>query len=115
LEDAAFADMPAVYNGAAVLTLPSHYEGFGFPPLEAMACGIPTVVSNRGSLPEVVGSTGLLVDPDDPVSLAAALQQALTDAAFRERSRAAGLQRAQEFTWQRTAEIVREVYQSVLS
>ncbi|MFN8419076.1 MAG: glycosyltransferase family 1 protein [Anaerolineae bacterium] len=115
LEDAAFADMPALYNGAAVLTLPSHYEGFGFPPLEAMACGVPTVVSDRGSLPEVVADTGLMIDPDDSAALTAALRRALTDSAFRDRSSAAGLQRSSQFTWQHTAQIAREVYHKVLA
>lgn len=113
LENVDFTDLPAVYNGAAVLTLPAFYEGFGFPPLEAMACGVPTVVSDRGSLPEVVGDTGLLINPDDPDMLADALHRALTDSAFRTRSRQAGIARAASFTWRRTAEIVRRVYQQV--
>jgi len=114
LEDVSFADLPAVYNGAALLTLPSFDEGFGFPPLEAMACGIPTVVSDRGSLPEVVGNTGLLIDPDQPESLVVALHRALTDSAFRVQSSAAGLARAREFTWESTAKIVLGVYHRLL-
>lgn len=115
VENPTFEEMPALYNGAAVLVLPSHYEGFGFPPLEAMACGVPTIVSDRGSLPEVVGNTGLRVDPDDPDALAGAMLRALSDETFRAQSRLAGLARAGLFTWARTAEIVRSVYQSVLS
>jgi glycosyltransferase involved in cell wall biosynthesis len=109
-EDVAFADMPALYNGASLLVLPSFYEGFGFPPLEAMACGVPTVVSARGSLPEVVGQTGLLVDPDSVEALADAMRHALSDSNFRARSRAEGLARAKQFTWGATAQIVRDVY-----
>lgn len=115
LEEVSADDLPAVYNGAAVLVLPSFYEGFGFPPLEAMACGVPTVVAKRGSLPEVVGDTGLLVDPVQPEDIAAGLARALTDSHFRQRSAAAGLARARLFTWQRTADIALSVYHKVLS
>jgi glycosyltransferase involved in cell wall biosynthesis len=110
LEDAATSDLPAIYNGASVLVLPSFYEGFGFPALEAMACGIPTVVSDRGSLIEVVGDTGILIDPDQPETLIGGLHTALTDSAFREKSRAAGIARAAGFTWENTAQIVFSTY-----
>ncbi|HLY25435.1 MAG TPA: glycosyltransferase family 1 protein, partial [Aggregatilineales bacterium] len=79
IENFAPADLPSVYNGAMALVLPSFYEGFGLPPLEAMACGIPTVVSNRGSLPEIVGDAGLLIDPDSVDSLCEALARVLSD------------------------------------
>jgi glycosyltransferase involved in cell wall biosynthesis len=113
IEDIPFADLPAIYNGATVLALPSFYEGFGFPPLEAMACGIPTVVSDRGSLPEVVGDTGLMINPDRADELAEALYRALTDNTFRQQSAEAGIARAATFTWQHTAEIVLSVYRSL--
>jgi glycosyltransferase involved in cell wall biosynthesis len=115
LEDAPSDDLPAIYSGARVLVLPSHYEGFGLTPLEAMACGTPTVVSDRGSLPEVVGDTGLLVDPDDPDAIADALRRMLTDSGLHARSRAAGLARAASFTWRKTAESVLDVYRRVLA
>jgi glycosyltransferase involved in cell wall biosynthesis len=115
LEDALWDDLPAIYNGARVLALPSHYEGFGLTALEAMACGTPTVVSDRGSLPEVVGDTGLLVDPDDPGGIADALRQMLADDELHARSRAAGLARAATFTWRKTAESVLDVYRRVLA
>ncbi len=105
--------LPALYNSACALVTPSFYEGFGLPALEAMACGTVPIVSNRGSLPEVVGSVGRQVDPDDADAIAAAMEQALTDTAWRESMRAAGLERAQTFTWMRTARIVRAVYESV--
>jgi len=114
LENVRVEDLPAVYNSAAVLTLPSFYEGFGMTPLEAMACGVPTVVSGRGSLPEVVGDTGLLVDPDRAEAIADGLYTALTDDDFRQRSRARGFERARLFTWQHTATITLRVYQQVL-
>lgn len=115
LEDVAFADLPAVYNGARLLALPSHYEGFGLTALEAMACGTPVIVSDRGSLPEVVGETGLLVDPDDPAALADAMHRLWRDDALHATLRRGGLAHAQEFTWQRTAQIVLDVYNRLLS
>lgn len=105
--------LPALYNSACALVTPSFYEGFGLPALEAMACGTVPIVSNRGSLPEVVGDVGRQVDPDDADDIAVAMEQALTDDAWRESMRDAGLKRAQTFTWTRTARIVRAVYESV--
>ncbi|HSJ54189.1 MAG TPA: glycosyltransferase family 1 protein, partial [Anaerolineae bacterium] len=96
-------DLPYWYNAAEVLVYPSLYEGFGLPPLEAMACGTPVISSKASSLPEVVGDAGLLVDPADVEALAAAMEQVLADAGLRERMRAAGLQRAQRFTWENAA------------
>jgi glycosyltransferase involved in cell wall biosynthesis len=96
-------DLPALYRQAAVLAFPSLYEGFGLPPLEAMACGTPVVASAASSVPEAVGDAGLLIDPRDTEALASALEQALTDTALRARLRAAGLVRASEFPWSRTA------------
>jgi len=107
--------MPALYNAAAVLVLPSFYEGFGLPALEAMACGTPAIVTNRSAPPEVVGEAGLLVDPDRPEEIAARLSDVLTDGALAARLRQAGLARAATFTWQQTAEAVRRVYEQVLS
>ena len=93
-------DLVGLYNGAAALIMPSFYEGFGLPPLEAMQCGTPTIVSNRASLPEVVGHAGLLVVPDDPQALAEACLAVLSDAELRQRMRQLGLQQASNFTWQ---------------
>lgn len=109
------ADLPALYNLASVLALPSYYEGFGFPPLEAMACGTVPVVSSRSSLPEVVGPVGLQVAPDDPAALAAALCRALTDAPWRAEMRRAGLERAASFTWERTARAALSAYRVALT
>jgi glycosyltransferase involved in cell wall biosynthesis len=115
LEDSPASDMPAIYNGASVLVLPSHYEGFGLTALEAMACGTPTVVANRASLPEVVGEAGLLINPDDSADIADAIRRVLYDADLRDRLRADGLARAATFTWRRTAETVLGVYRRVLA
>jgi glycosyltransferase involved in cell wall biosynthesis len=114
-DDIADDDLPAVYSLAEVLVMPSFYEGFGFPPLEAMACGTPAVASNRSSLPEVVGSAGLLIDPEDTAALADALECALTDERWRATAREAGLQRAKTFTWERTAQVALSVYQTCVS
>ncbi len=113
IEDAPFADLPALYSGALALTLPSHYEGFGLTALEAMACGTPPIISPRGSLPEVVGEAGLRVDPDDPEAIAEAMRRMLEDNALRAALRQKGLARAATFTWRRTAEIALRVYRQV--
>jgi glycosyltransferase involved in cell wall biosynthesis len=108
------ADLPAVYNGASVFALPSHSEGFGFPVLEAMGCGVPVVISDRASLPEIGGDAALTVDPDDPDALADALRRVLTDSALREAMRAKGLERVQQFTWDKTARETLALYNQVL-
>lgn len=112
----AWKDFPTLYNGARALLLPSHYEGFGLPALEAMACGIIPIVSDRSSLPEVTNGVGLLIDPDEPDSLRDAFARVLTaDTAWLAHERDAGLARAAQFTWARSAEIAREVYMKVAS
>jgi glycosyltransferase involved in cell wall biosynthesis len=108
---AADAELPALYGGALAFAFPSLWEGFGLPALEAMAAGAPVVASNRGALPEVTAGAALLVDPT-PRSLAEALEQLLTDPALRERLRQAGLVRAAQFSWERTARETLEVYRT---
>ena len=96
-------DLPALYAGAAVLAMPSLYEGFGLPCLEAMASGTPVVASTAGALPEACGGAALLVDPRDPDAFGTALLAAAGPE--RARLRAAGLERARRLTWGRTAEL----------
>ncbi len=106
-------DLLHLYNAAQLLAQPSFYEGFGLPPLEAMACGTPVVVSNVSSLPEVVGDAGLLVDPEDVSELAVAIWRVLTDQALRADLIAKGLKRARCFSWEKTARQTLELYQRV--
>lgn len=107
-------DLPYWYSAAEIFVYPSRYEGFGLPPLEAMACGTPVIVSRASSLPEAVGEAGLLVDPDDPRALAEAVATLLDDAGLREHLRRAGLERAAQLTWRRTAERTAAIYHNVL-
>lgn len=109
------ADLPALYAGAVGFVFPSLYEGFGLPPLEAMAWGSPVIASTTSSLPEVVGSSGLLVDPYDVPALAAAMQRLLDDPALRQRLIAAGRERVARFRWDRCAEETEAVLRESLS
>jgi glycosyltransferase involved in cell wall biosynthesis len=97
--------LPGLYAGALAFAMPSLYEGFGLPCLEAMACGTPVVAADRTALPEVCASAALRVDPHDPAGFAAALLRLATDDAERARLSAAGRERAARFTWERTAEL----------
>ena len=103
-----------LFKGAQALVLPSFDEGFGIPALEAMSAGVPVVVSNRGALPEVVGDAGLLIDPDDIESLAAAMERIIGDAELRAACARRGLERARQFTWAQTARDVRRAYEDAM-
>jgi len=102
------------YNAAAALVFPSLWEGFGWPPLEAMACGTPVVTSNTPAIAEVVGDAGILVPPGDANALAAGIERVVTDRTFAQSLRQKGLARAREFTWARTAAATMAVYERVL-
>jgi len=108
-------DLPWWYNAAELLVYPSLYEGFGLPPLEAMACGTPVVTSSAASLPEVVGQAGLLVDATNTEILAAAIQRALDDQAWRTEMKVAGPARARFFTWRETAVRTVDSYRRALT
>jgi glycosyltransferase involved in cell wall biosynthesis len=97
-------DLPAFYRQATLLIYPSLYEGFGLPPLEALACGTPVITSNTTSLPEVVGEAALTVDPQDSIALAETMARLLVDSNLRQHLRQAGLERASGFTWKHTAQ-----------
>jgi len=96
-------ELRALYEGAACFVFPSLYEGFGLPPLEAMLCGCPVIVSDRASLPEVCGQAALYCNPDDPLDIAAKLRRVLTSYSLQEELREAGRARAREFSWGRAA------------
>ena len=99
------SELPAIYNLARVLAHPAWYEGFGLPPLEAMACGTPAVVSDRSSLPEVVGDAALVVPADDPEAWRKALERVLGDPELAADLRRRGILRAAQFTWGRSAQL----------
>jgi alpha-1,3-rhamnosyl/mannosyltransferase len=113
LPDVSEADLPALYSGADCFVFPSFYEGFGLPPLEAMACGTPVLCANVSSLPEVVGRAALLVDPSSVTDMARGLRTLLTNPSLRDDLRQRGLQRAETFSWQRTARETLAVYEAV--
>jgi len=108
-------DKPAIYSGASLFVFPSIYEGFGLPPLEAMACGTPVVCSNRTSLPEVVGDAAVTVDPDDTHALVSAIYRALTDESLQTYLRTRSLERAKQFSWRKTAQDTLAVYEETLA
>jgi len=105
------ADLPALYSAATVFAFPSLYEGFGFPVLEAMACGTPVVTSNVSSLPEVAGDAAILVDPLDVATIRTGIKQAISS---RDKLVGLGLAQAKQFNWERTAQQVLEVYDKVI-
>ncbi len=102
-----------LYNAAQVFVFPSFYEGFGLPPLEAMACGTPVIVSNVSSLPEVVGDAGMLINPEDVEGLTVAMWRVLSDEKLRREMSQKGLKRAQIFSWERAARETLDVYRKV--
>jgi glycosyltransferase involved in cell wall biosynthesis len=104
-----------LYRLAGVFVFPSLYEGFGLPPLEAMASGTPVITSNVSSLPEVVGDAALLIDPYEPDAIADAMRRVLTQPALREDLRQRGLLRVKEFSWERSVRRVRDIYEEVLA
>lgn len=109
------AAMPLIYSGAAAFVFPSLYEGFGLPPLEAMACGVPVISSQSSSLPEVVGDAGILVDPHDIDAIVDALRRVLEDRAFAEKLAQQGMRRAAGFSWKQTAAETIDVYRRALA
>ena len=107
------AELPLWYNIAECFVYPSIYEGFGLPPLEAMACGVPVITSNTSSLPGVVGQAGLMVGPDDIDGMAQALNAILADPNRRQQLAAQGIEQARKFNWPDTARRTLEVYRQV--
>jgi glycosyltransferase involved in cell wall biosynthesis len=108
-------DLPALYNGASLFVYPSFYEGFGLPPLEAMACGTPVIVSHATSLPEVVGDAGIYVDPFDVEQISSSIDTVLSDAELRQNLGERGLKRAKLFSWEKTAKETILLYKHIAS
>lgn len=106
--------LPALYGGAAVVISPSPFEGFGFPVLEAMACGTPVIVANAGALPEIAGDAAIRVRPREPSALAEAMERLCGDRELAADLRERGLLRCREFSWERTARMTLEVYNEVV-
>ena len=109
------SDRERLYAGARALIMPSLDEGFGVPALEAMSAGIPVIASNRGALPEVIGTAGTLLDPDDVNGLAEAMRRTMADPDWVAAQGAAGLARAATFTWRSTAERLRQAYEDAVA
>lgn len=107
-------ELPLVYSLAKVFVYPSLYEGFGFPPLEAAACGIPVVVSNRSSLPEVMADCAVYVNPEDPDDIGRGIREALTLGASTHARVESGLELVKRYTWKRMAEETLSIYASIL-
>ena len=106
-------ELPALYAGADLFLLPSLYEGFGLPLLEAMACGIPVIASHAGSLSEVAGDAAVLIDPCDVQGMAGGMEALLGDPGMREALRRRGFEQATRFSWEQTAKLILEILQEV--
>ena len=106
-------ELAAYYSSAVALVFPSFYEGFGLPPLEAMACGCPVITSNCSSLPEIVGDAGLLVDPEDTNDITKAMHSVITDRTLSRQLMEKGIARARCFSWDIAAEETMEVYRKI--
>lgn len=103
-------DIPVLYSSAIGFVFPSLYEGFGMPPLEAMACGTPVIVSNTSSLPEVVGDAGIMVSPLDVEHIAYEMERLLNDQSLRKQKSDQGLTQSQKFSWEESARKVVNLY-----
>jgi len=108
-------DLILLYNAATLFVYPSLYEGFGLPPLEAMACGTPVITSNVSSLPEVVGEAAITVDPHNTIKLSETINKILVNKGLQNKMIQKGIERAEQFTWEKTAQETIKVYEDVLN
>ena len=106
-------DSPALYKGAALFLFPSLYEGFGLPPLEAMACGCPVISSNTSSMPEVIGEEGILVSPKDKAAWVRIIKELLSNPNLRRKYIKYSLRQAKKFSWKKCAEETLKVYEEI--
>ena len=107
-------DLPYIYNQAAIFIYPSLYEGFGLPPLEAMACGTPSICSNISSMPEVVGKAGILINPNDEEEINQAIKKLILKPILRKKLALAGLKQAKKFSWKKTAKETLKVFKAII-
>lgn len=107
-------DLVALYNAAKIFVMPSFYEGFGLPVLEAMQSGCPVITTKKGSLPEVAGEAAYFVDPNDIDSIAKGIKEVMGNSALRQKLRELGLKQTKKFTWEKTANETLEVYKSII-
>jgi glycosyltransferase involved in cell wall biosynthesis len=107
-------ELALLYNSARVFVFPSFYEGFGLPPLEAMACGLPVVCSSKTSLPEVVGDSALMFSPDDIPAMLVKVEECWNNEQTRDRLRKSGAERARNFNWENTGRAVFDIFEGVL-
>jgi alpha-1,3-rhamnosyl/mannosyltransferase len=108
-------ELAALYASAEVLVYPSLYEGFGLPPLEAMSSGTPVIVSDRSTLPEVVGGAGILIDPQDEAALKESLLRLADDRDYWQNRRSAALEQGSMFSWARCAQETQAIYRQVVA
>lgn len=106
-------ELALIYNKASVFVFPSFYEGFGLPPLEAMACGCPVIVSDSASLPEVCGDSALYVNPKEPESIANSIMKIIEDTELRNQLVRKGIERAKNFRWENTAKEILKIFEEV--
>ncbi|MBI2560233.1 MAG: glycosyltransferase family 4 protein, partial [Planctomycetes bacterium] len=106
-------ELPLLYNLAKLFVFPSYYEGFGLPPLEAISCGTPVIASNRASLPEVLGESAILIEPDDAEGFAKAMKDVLTDEDLRKQMSQKGIKQSKKFSWEKTAKETLNVYEEL--
>ncbi len=106
-------DLPALHSGAEVFVFPSHYEGWGMPPLEAMACGTPVITSNNSSLPEVVGDAGMMLDASDTKGFTNNIAKVIKNKKLQQRMVSAGIKQAQNFSWQKSAEKLHQIIEEL--
>ncbi|MDR3582749.1 MAG: glycosyltransferase family 1 protein [Candidatus Pacebacteria bacterium] len=105
-------DKPYIYNLASLFVYPSFFEGFGFPPLEAMKCGVPVIASNNSSLPEIVGNAGILIDPDKPEEIFRAMREVLSSRELQLELIKKGFEKADQFAWKKTAQKTLEIFET---
>ena len=107
-------DLPTLFAGTRAFVFPSHYEGFGLPPLEAMACGVPVVSSNASCMPEILGEAAVYLDPRNSADIADKINSTLISADLRKKMIKKGFERAKKYSWGKMAQETLQIYREVL-